>query len=499
MLCREVAMSRRVPVSLVLILAGALLVSAQRSAAPPAPAGAVPSARQLAWHDLQFYGFIHFTVNTFTDKEWGYGDEPESVFNPSAFDARQWARVARDAGMKGLIITAKHHDGFCLWPSRYTTHSVKNSPWRDGKGDVVGDLAQACREYGLKLGVYLSPWDRNHADYGRPAYLEYYRNQLGELLTNYGPVFEVWFDGANGGDGYYGGARETRRIDNTTYYTWPDTWAIVRALQPQAVMFSDAGPDVRWVGNERGVAFETSWYAINRAGVYPGDPGYVKVAAGRPDGTDWVPPEVDVSIRPGWFHHAAEDAKVKTVDELVAIYEQSVGRGANLLLNLPPDRRGLIPEPDVDRLTAFARRITATYATDLARQARAASDQTRGGPSSRFAAGGVNDGDPQSYWATDDGVTAGAVTLSWPKAITLDRVVLGEAIALGQRVSAWTVEAEIDGAWTRMAAGTTIGVRRIASFTPVTTARLRISITNALACPTLTTVSAYLAPRPTGS
>jgi len=488
-------MVRRVPVTLVLVLAGALVISAQRSVGPPAPSGAVPSARQLAWHDLQFYGFIHFTVNTFTDKEWGYGDEPERTFNPTALDARQWARVARDAGMKGLIITAKHHDGFCLWPSRYTTHSVKSSPWRDGKGDLVRDLAQACREYGLKLGIYLSPWDRNHAEYGRPAYLEYYRNQLRELLTNYGPVFEVWFDGANGGDGYYGGARETRRIDNTTYYDWDNTRAIVRELQPQAVMFSDAGPDVRWVGNERGVAFETSWYAINRAGIFPGDPTYTKKAAGRPDGADWVPPEVDVSIRPGWFYHAAEDAKVKTIDQLVAIYEQSIGRGANLLLNLPPDRRGLIPDPDVERLTAFARRITATYATDLARQARAASDQTRGGSSSRFAATRVNDGDPQSYWATDDGVAAGGVTLTWPRAVTLDRVALGEAVALGQRVSAWTVEAEVDGAWTPVAEGTTIGIRRIATFAPVTTARLRVSITHALACPTLTTVSAFLAPR----
>jgi alpha-L-fucosidase len=479
---------------LVFVLAATLVMSAQRTVSPPAPAGAVPSARQLAWHDLQFYGFIHFTVNTFTDKEWGYGDEPESLFNPTALDARQWARVARDAGMKGLIITAKHHDGFCLWPSQFTTHSVKGSPWRDGRGDVVGELAQACREYGLKLGIYLSPWDRNHAEYGRPAYLDYYRKQLRELLTRYGPVFEVWFDGANGGDGYYGGVRETRRIDNTTYYDWDNTRAIVRELQPQAVMFSDAGPDVRWVGNERGVAFETSWYAINRAGIFPGDPTYVRKAAGRPDGTDWVPPEVDVSIRPGWFYHAAEDAKVKTVDQLVSIYEQSIGRGANLLLNLPPDRRGLIPDTDVERLTAFARRIESTYRTDLARQAGATSEQTRGGASSPFAAARVNDGDPQSYWATDDGVTAGTVTLAWPAAVTLDRMVLGEAIALGQRVSAWTVEVEVNGAWTPVASGTTIGARRIATFAPVTTARLRVSITNALACPTLTTVSAYLAP-----
>jgi Alpha-L-fucosidase len=201
---------------------------------------------------MEYSMFVHFTVNTFTDKEWGYGDEKESVFNPSALDCRQWAKVARDAGMKGIIVTAKHHDGFCLWPSEFTEHSVKNSPWKNGKGDVLMELKQACSEYGLKLGVYLSPWDRNSSLYRTSGYLTYYRNQLRELLTNYGPIFEVWFDGANGGDGYYGGARETRRIDNKTYYDWPNTHQIVRELQPDAVMFSDAGPDVRWVGNENG-------------------------------------------------------------------------------------------------------------------------------------------------------------------------------------------------------------------------------------------------------
>ena len=284
------------------IVVASLMAGAQRPATsvePPAPIGAVPSARQLAWHERQFYGFIHFTVNTFTDKEWGYGDEAESVFNPTALDARQWARVARDAGMKGLIITAKHHDGFALWPSKFTEHSVKGSPWKSGKGDVVGELAAACKEYGLAFGVYLSPWDRNHADYGRPAYLDYYRSQLRELLTSYGPIAEVWFDGANGGDGYYGGARERRKIDGATYYDWPNTWKLVRELQPQAMMFSDVGPDVRWVGNEKGVAFETSWNPITLDGFYPGHPKYTQIAAGSPDGKDWVPPEVDVSIRPG--------------------------------------------------------------------------------------------------------------------------------------------------------------------------------------------------------
>lgn len=482
--------------AIAIVIASCLLVSAQRAGQPvaaPAPAGAVPSARQLAWHDRQFYGFIHFTVNTFTDKEWGYGDEPESVFNPTALDARQWARVARDAGMKGLIITAKHHDGFALWPSRFTEHSVKGSPWKNGAGDLVSDLARACREYGLAFGVYLSPWDRNHAEYGRPAYIEYYRNQLRELLTNYGPVSEVWFDGANGGDGYYGGARERRTIDGATYYDWANTWKLVRDLQPQAVMFSDVGPDVRWVGNEKGVAFETSWNPITLEGFYPGHPKYTQIAAGSPDGAGWVPPEVDVSIRPGWFYHPAEDAKVASLDKLVEIYEQSIGRGANLLLNIPPDRRGLIPDADAERLRAFGRRIAATYKTDLARQATAHANRVRGG-SSLYAAARVNDGDPGTYWATDEGVSGGTIDLEWRRPVRLDRLVIQEAIALGQRVQAWTVEAEIDGRWTPLTSGTTIGYKRIATFPAVTASRVRVTFGKGLACPAISTVSAYLAP-----
>jgi alpha-L-fucosidase len=455
---------------------------------PPPPAGAIPTARQLAWQDLEFYGFVHFTVNTFTDKEWGYGDEPESVFNPTALDARQWARVARDAGMKGLILTAKHHDGFALWPSRLTAHSVRNSPWRDGRGDVVGELAQACREYGLKFGVYLSPWDRNRQDYGRPEYLDYYRGQLRELLTSYGDLFEVWFDGANGGDGFYGGAREKRTIDGATYYDWPRTWALVRELQPRAVMFSDAGPDVRWVGNERGVAFETSWDPITLDGLYPGAPGYQKVAVGSPDGTSWAPPEVDVSIRPGWFYHPAEDGRVKSVDRLVEIYEQSVGRGANLLLNIPPDRRGLIPEIDAERLREFGAVLASTYKDDLARGARAAASHTRG---AGFEPARVNDGDDTTYWATADGVTSASIELTWPHPVTFSRLVLKETIALGQRVEHWTADAFVDGRWTPIADGTTIGHKRIARVVPTETARLRVTIVKSRACPLLSTVGVY--------
>ena len=265
-------------------------------------------------------------MNTFTDMEWGTGGESPELFNPTELDCRQWAKVCKDAGMKGIILTAKHHDGFCLWPSAYTEHSVKNSPWKDGEGDVVQELADACREYGLKLGLYLSPWDRNHADYGTDLYITYFRNQLRELMTNYGEVFEVWFDGANGGTGYYGGANEERRVDRETYYDWPNTRQIVRDLQPEAVMFSDAGPGVRWVGNESGWAGETNWSILRRDEFYPGSPNYRDLTSGHEDGTHWLPAEVDVSIRPGWYYHQSEDHKVKSVKQLVDIYYHSIGR-----------------------------------------------------------------------------------------------------------------------------------------------------------------------------
>jgi alpha-L-fucosidase len=474
------------------VCSGAITLAAATDSLPPAPCGAVPSQRQLAWHELEFYGFIHFTVNTFTDREWGKGDEDPQVFNPTALDARQWARVARDAGMKGLILTAKHHDGFCLWPSRYTEHSVKNSPWRGGKGDVVKDLAAACGEYGLKFGVYLSPWDRNHADYGKPEYLAYYRNQLRELLTNYGPIFEVWFDGANGGDGYYGGARERRIIDAAKYYDWANTHQLVRTLQPGAVMFSDAGPDVRWVGNERGVCFETTWLPINLEGLYPGHPDYAgKFAAGQPNGTNWVPPEVDVSIRPGWFYHSSEDAKVKSAKELLRIYYESVGRSGNLLLNLPPDRRGLIHEKDVESLKGFRALLDTTFAQDFAAGAQVQASTTRGTGSS-FAAGNVTDGNKVSYWAAAEGVTEAKLELELKKPARFDQVLLQEHVALGQRIEAWSFEAELDGRWRPIASGTTVGHERIARFAPITAERVRVNVIKSRVCPTLARVALFL-------
>ncbi len=393
----KILVSALVVMGAVIVLQGQSPVSAQQKTdvPPPAPYGPTPSARQLAWHELEFYGFLHFTVNTFTDKEWGYGDEKEAVFNPTDFDADQIVRTAAAGGMKALILTCKHHDGFCLWPSKFTEHSVKNSPWKNGQGDVVKEISAACRRHGLKFGVYLSPWDRNRTEYGRPEYITYFRNQLRELLSNYGPIFEVWFDGANGGDGYYGGAREKRTIDRRSYYDWPNTWRLVRELQPEACIWSDGGPDARWVGNESGEAGDPCWSTLNRADFAPGLANQNRLNHGDRPGTDWVPAECDVSIRPGWFYHAREDDKVKSPAELMELYFKSVGRGAALLLNLPPDRRGQIAEADARSLLEFHRRLETLFAHNIAREAVATASNTRGNDP-RFAASHVLDGNGET-------------------------------------------------------------------------------------------------------
>ena len=294
---------------------------------------------------MEFYNFLHFTVNTFTDKEWGAGDEDPAIFNPTAFDADQILETLKAAGSRGVILTCKHHDGLCLWPTKTTEHCVRNSPWRGGRGDAVKELSEAAARHGLKFGVYVSPWDRNQGTYGTPAYLAIYRQQVRELLTNYGPIFEIWHDGANGGDGYYGGAREKRVINKHTYYDWETTWKLERELQPNAVLFSDVGPDVRWVGNENGIAGDTCWaaytpLATDGGTAVPGDVREKQSTVGTRDGKYWMPAECDVSIRPGWFWHASENARVKTPPELLALYYRSAGRGASFLLNVPPDRRG---------------------------------------------------------------------------------------------------------------------------------------------------------------
>lgn len=466
-----------------------------QGAAPPAPYGPLPSARQLRWHELEFYGFLHFSINTFTDREWGYGDESPALFDPTAFDAEQIVRTAQEAGMSGLILTCKHHDGFCLWPSRYTTHSVRNAAWQAGRGDVVKEVSEACGRHGLRFGVYLSPWDRNHAEYGRPAYVEYFRNQLRELLTGYGPIFEVWLDGANGGDGYYGGARETRRIDRETYYDWPATWALVRRLQPDAVLFSDAGPDVRWVGNEHGIAGETCWATSSREDFVPGRADPARLNRGDRPGTHWVPAECDVSIRPGWFHHSSEDDAVKTGADLVDLYYASIGRGASWLLNVPPDRRGRIHEHDIRSLRALRRTLDATFDRDLAAGARASASAVRAnGADPRFAAANVLDGRRDTYWATDDPVTTPQLTLDFGRSITFNVVRLREHLPVGQRVEAFALDAWQDAGWVEYAAATSIGNLRLVRGAPVTTSKLRLRITRAPVCPAISEVAVFLEP-----
>jgi alpha-L-fucosidase len=458
---------------------------------PPAPFGPVPSENQLAWHEMEYYMFAHFTVNTFTDKEWGYGDEKESVFNPSALDCRQWARVAKEAGMKGIIITAKHHDGFCLWPSEYTRHSVRNSPWKDGKGDVLRELSAACAEYGLKIGIYLSPWDRNNPVYGTPEYLDYYRSQLRELLSGYGDIFEIWFDGANGGDGYYGGTRETRKIDNKTYYDWPVTHAIVRKLQPKAVIFSDAGPDVRWVGNEGGMGSLTNWCLLNRDEMYPGGDFAAILGAGQEDGRYWVPAEVDVSIRKGWFYHPSEDSLVRSPENLMELYYSSVGRNSNLLLNVPPDRQGLLHENDVRSLVAFRDLREKEFSNELARGCRVTSSSDRG---KKYRASCVNDGNPGTYWSTPDNVTSASFTVKLGKETEINRLLLQEYIKLGQRVQEFRAEALVKGEWQKIVDGTTIGYKIIRKFQTVKTSQIKITIIRSKACPLISNVEIYNAP-----
>lgn len=463
----------------------------QTSVAPPAPVGPVPTEQQMAWHEMELNAFVHFTTNTFTGKEWGYGDESPSVFNPTSLDANQWAQTLKAAGFGNMILTAKHHDGFCLWPSRYTDHSVKNSPWKNGKGDVVKEAAEACRKAGIHFGIYLSPWDRHQSTYGTPAYIDYYRNQLNELFTNYGPVFEMWFDGANGGDGYYGGAREKRRIDGRTYYEWPETLAMVRRLQPNVLFFSDAGPDLRWCGNERGVVGETNWNTISVDTLYAGKPGIeALLGTGSPDGNRWVPAEVDVSIRPGWFYHSQEDSMVKSPEQLFQIYLSSVGRGSTLLLNVPPDQRGLFHPNDVQSLLGFRKLLDKAFHTNLAKTAAVTASSYRGSAAA-YAPEKLIDGSAKTYWATDDGVESATVEFSWKKPQRISYVMLQEYIRLGQRVQAFSVDVWKGGAWVNAAAGTTIGYKRILELTPVSTQKIRVTITKSKACPVLSEIALY--------
>ncbi|HTJ79372.1 MAG TPA: alpha-L-fucosidase [Rariglobus sp.] len=475
---------------LALLLFSGLAIS-EAQVKPPVPHGPVPTENQLKWQQMEFYAFIHLSLNTYTDKSWGFGNEDAKIFNPTKLDAREWVRVCKDAGMTGVIIVAKHHCGFCLWPSKYTDYSVKNSPWENGKGDVVRDVANACKEYGLKFGVYLSPWDRNRADYGKPEYITYFRNQLTELLTNYGPVFETWFDGANGGTGYYGGANQERKIDPKTYYDWPTTYALVRKLQPGIVIWNDGGDraDLRWVGTEAGFAGATNWSTLNGKG----DVNWNGRQFGKEDGDAWVPPEVNTSIRPEWFYHPSEDGKTKTVSQLVETYYNSVGRNATLLLNFPIMPDGTIHPDDAKNALEMGKVIKQTFALNLARNAHIEASNTRGG-SPLFAPGNVVKENSDAYWATDDDVHTGSLTIDLDEPTVFNRFLIQETIRFGQRVKSFMVEAFVRGNWQEIARGTTIGYKRILRFPSVTATKVRVTITDAKASPVISKIGLYNAP-----
>ncbi|GAB3775651.1 hypothetical protein GCM10028818_20060 [Spirosoma horti] len=431
---------------------------------------------------MKYYAFVHFNMNTFTNEEWGRGTETANQFNPSQLDCRQWAKVAKEAGMEGIIITAKHHDGFCLWPSKFTEHSVKNSTWRDGKGDVLKDLSAACKEYGLKFGIYLSPWDRNHPAYGTPEYNDIFKNTLKEVLTQYGDVYEVWFDGANGE-----GPTGRKQV-----YDWPGFIATVRQYQPNAVIFSDAGPDIRWVGNEDGYAGETNWSTLNRDKVYPAYPNYWELTLGHEDGTHWVPTEVNCSIRPGWYYHASEDTKVKSLEHLVDIYYSSIGRNGNWLLNLPVDRRGLVHENDVARLMEL-KAYTDKASVNLAGgKSITASSIFRKTPT--YAATNILDKSRDTYWAAADGAKQATLDIDLGKPTTLNRLLIEEYIALGQRVKKFSVSAWQAGKYQTIAQGTTIGNRRILRFPTLTASKIRVNIEESKASPLIRLIEVYNAP-----
>ncbi|MEL7588022.1 MAG: alpha-L-fucosidase [Prolixibacteraceae bacterium] len=446
-----------------------------------------PSTLQVDWQKLETIAFIHFSVNTFTDSEWGYGNESPELFDPTQLDCRQWVKICKDAGLKGVILTAKHHDGFCLWPSKYTGHSVKNSPWKHGEGDVVREFSDACKELGLKIGLYLSPWDCNHAEYGKPGYNEYFKSQLRELLTNYGEIFEIWFDGANGGRGYYGtDSLHVRKIPGD-YYDWDGIGKIVKELQPNCIIHGGALAEIRWVGNEEGYAGETHWSMFR-----PWDQldknisSRIQMNTGHEDGSFWLPSETDVSVRPGWYYHASEDHQVKSLPQLMDIYYESVGRNSLLLLNLSPDKRGLIHPLDSARVLAWREELDRDFEKNLV------NDSCRFSSGNGTHARDAFDSNFDSYWQASGNF--GQLEVDFGKEQEINRLLLQEFIPEGQKVRSFAADYWNGSGWKEFQKGTTIGYKRILRFQAVKATKMRIRIEDALAPPMISTVEVYHAP-----
>ena len=465
-----------------------------RGADAPKPYGALPTPLQVQWQEMEYYGFCHFTVNTFTDKEWGYGDEDPNVFNPTDFNADQIAKAFKDAGMKMLILTCKHHDGFCLWPTKLTEHCVRNSKWKDGKGDVVREISDACRRAGIKFGVYLSPWDRNRADYATPAYLPYYQAELKELLSNYGEISMVWLDGANGGDGYYGGAKEKRSIGKD-YYDWPAVDNIIHQLQPNCMIHGGDTVNSRWIGNEKGIAPDTCWETYSLA-LQGADPNWrTTLGPGVRNGPVWKGAECDVSDRPGWYYHPKEDAHVKTPAQLLDIYYASVGHGCDLNLNLPPDRRGQIADADLKNTQEFKQILDQTFANDLAKTATITASDIRENDSARFGMANLTDDNRDTYYASDDKVTNPELTFDFQKPTKLNVIRLEEYMPLGQRIEEIQFDQWQNDQWQPLATATSIGSQRLIRFKPITTTKIRLRVTQCPVAVALSRVGFFLEPQ----
>ena len=463
-----------------------------QNSAPPEPFGALPSAAQLAWHKMEYFSLIHYGLNTYTEQEWGYGDTSPSIFNPSNLDTDQWAQVAAYAGMKGIILVTKHHDGFCLWPSKHTEYSVKSSPWKSGGGDVIADLSRSCKKYGLKMGLYLSPWDRNHAQYGRPEYVAYYYKQLEELLTEYGDIFEFWIDGANGGDGYYGGANETRSIERKSYYGYEQIFATVQKHQPNAVIFSDIGPGVRWVGNEDGIVQETNWNTLDITGRSVGEPDpayHQKLGCGDPGAQNWLPAEANTTLSwpKAWVYHS--DKRPRNLPNLMELYYTTIGRGSPLNMGIAVDQHGQIRELDRNALWRFREQIEREFAVNFVRSAELCADDVRG---YSYGLQSCIDGNDSTYWATNDGVQSARLHIDFKRELILNRLLLQEHIELGQRITSFVLENAENGEI--LCSGTTVGYKRALRFAQVATSRLRLVLHTDAPCLTLSSLGIYNAP-----